>query len=134
MWIVDASHNRLHENVVSVSFTVKNTGSTAGYEVRLFKASCSVYHGVWTLTNAPQAPQLYIAFPSSAGEPPNVLRGFDSVHLNPGESKAVQMQLTRYDLSIWDVSSQRWIVPTGTFGVNVGASSRDLRLKGSISH
>ena len=81
-----------------------------------------------------QTPQLYLSFPASAHEPPSVLRGFDSVFLNPGQSSTVTMQLTRYDLSIWDAPSQRWIIPSGTFGINVGASSRDFRLKGSISY
>ena len=72
--------------------------------------------------------------PASTNEPPSLLRGFDSVFLTPGQSKTVTFQLTRYDLSIWDVVSQRWVIPSGTFGINVGASSRDFRLKGSVAH
>ena len=50
-----------------------------------------------------------------------------------GGTTSVSMQLSRYDLSFWDVVSQRWTIPAGTTGVSVGASSRDIRLKGSIT-
>lgn len=86
------------------------------------------------LTAFEQAPQLYLSYPAAVNEPPNVLRGFDSIFLNAGESKTVTLPLTRYDLSIWNVVSQMWTIPFGTFGVSVGASSRDLRLKGTVSH
>jgi beta-glucosidase len=33
----------------------------------------------------------------------------------------------RRDLSYWDVVSQQWLIPTGSFGFDVGFSSRDLR-------
>ncbi|XP_006455624.1 hypothetical protein AGABI2DRAFT_195052 [Agaricus bisporus var. bisporus H97] len=100
----------LHRPLYEVSFNVKNTGRVLGAE----------------------SPQLYINFPESAGEPPSVLRGFDSVPIRPGETTNVKMTLSRYDLSIWDVNAQGWRRPEGTFGVTVGASSRDKRLEGTI--
>ena len=79
-----------------------------------------------------QIPQLYLHFPSSAGEPPSVLRGFSDVLLYPGQSKTVTLTLSRYDLSIWDSAAQGWRKPAGEFTFSVGASSRDFKLKGSI--
>ena len=81
-----------------------------------------------------QIPQLYIHHPTTAGEPPSVLKGFDAVYLGAGESKTVTFQLSRYDLSVWDVVSQSWQVATGVTGLSVGASSRDIKLKGSITN
>ncbi|KAI0778053.1 beta-glucosidase [Trametes elegans] len=101
----------LHEPVINVSFTLKNTGSRAGTEI----------------------PQLYTSPPASAGSAPFNLKGFDAVFLNPGESKSVTFQLSRYDLSVWDVVRQQWEVVQGDTGISVGASSRDLKLKGSIT-
>jgi beta-glucosidase len=66
------------------------------------------------------------------GEPPSVLRGFTDVDLRPGESKTVCVTLSRYDLSMWDVTSQSWTRAAGTYTLSVGASSQDLRLKGEI--
>lgn len=43
------------------------------------------------------------------------------------------MELSRYDFSIWDVVEQGWTIPSGTFGVVVGASSRDVRLSGELA-
>ncbi|KAH9016755.1 glycoside hydrolase family 3 protein [Lactarius hengduanensis] len=100
----------LHRPAFSVSFTVKNTGAVAGTEI----------------------PQVYLHFPARAGEPPSVLRGFTDVDLQPGQAQSVTITLSRYDLSIWDVVSQSWIRPSGSYSLSVGASSRDFRLKGNI--
>jgi hypothetical protein len=59
-----------------------------------------------------------------------VLRGFESVYLKKEQAKIVKVDLTRYDLSIWD--NGMWVIPDGEFGVTVGASSRDKRLQGSL--
>ena len=75
---------------------------------------------------------MYLHFPVRAEEPPSVLRGFTDVDLQPGESQTVSITLSRYDLSMWDITSQSWMRAQGTYSVSVGASSRDLRLKGDI--
>lgn len=61
------------------------------------------------------------------------LKGFDSIALAAGESQTVTMQLSRFDLSIWDVVSQRFELATGETVISIGASSRDIRLKSSVS-
>jgi beta-glucosidase len=81
-----------------------------------------------------QVPQLYLSPPSSAKSAPNNLKGFDAVFLASGASTTVSIELSRYDFSVWDVVSQQWLIPSGTTGISVGASSRDLRLKGSIAN
>jgi beta-glucosidase-like glycosyl hydrolase len=100
----------LHRPAFEVTFEVKNTGAVAGGEI----------------------PQLYLQMPSSAGEPPSILKGFSDVFLEPEESKSVTIFLSRHSLSIWDAGSQGWRKPQGTIGVVVGASSRDFRLNGTI--
>ncbi|PIL26463.1 hypothetical protein GSI_12221 [Ganoderma sinense ZZ0214-1] len=100
----------LHRPAFEVSFGVTNTGEVKGGEI----------------------PQLYLHFPSGAGEPPSVLRGFSDVFLEPGESKVVTLTLSRYDLSVWDSAAQGWRKPEGTFTFSVGTSSRDFRLNGTI--
>jgi beta-glucosidase len=96
----------------TVSAYVANTGHVVGAEVV----------------------QLYIGYPDSApSTPPKQLRGFDKLHLVPGESGIAMFELTRRDISYWDVGLQKWVVPSGTFEVFVGASSRDVRLTGSFT-
>ena len=77
--------------------------------------------------------QLYLGLGRES--PPRVLRGFERVFLEPGESKMVTMQLLRRDVSVWDVTSQNWVA-AGDNGEKVkvwlGASSRDLRLEGDM--
>ncbi len=81
-----------------------------------------------------QIPQLYTSPPASAKTAPFNLKGFDSIFLAPGESTIVTMTLSRLDFSVWDVVSQSWQIPSGATGISVGASSRDLRLKGSLTN
>ena len=96
---------------VTVSCTVTNSGARSGREV----------------------PQLYVAFPAAAGEPPSQLRGFAAVGLLPGESVTVSFALVPRDVSVWDADAHAWAAVRGDFGVAVGASSRDLRLRGTFT-
>ncbi|KAJ7182195.1 glycoside hydrolase superfamily [Mycena crocata] len=101
----------LYEDLLSVSFNIRNTGRVAGHEV----------------------PQVYLAFPTASGQPPKVLRGFSRVMLGAGQGKSVTLKLRRKDVSVWDVVSQQWVVAKGSFGVMVGASSRDIKLEGTFN-
>jgi len=100
----------LHSTAYKVTASIKNTGTVGGHE----------------------CPQLYLSPPPAAKSPPYLLKGFDSVFLLPGQFKTVTFNISRYHLSVWDVVTQRWKVPSGTTSVIVGASSRDHRLKGVI--
>jgi beta-glucosidase len=102
----------LFETVATVTASITNSGGVEGAEVA----------------------QLYITLPSSApAAPPKQLRGFDKIKLKAGAKGTVTFNLRRKDLSYWDTRTQNWIVPTGSFGVSVGASSRDIRLTGTIT-
>lgn len=78
--------------------------------------------------------QLYLGIPSTEEfpNPPRQLRGFDKVSLNASESGKVEFDITRKDLSVWDVVSQSWIVQRGTYTIYVGSSSRNLELVDTI--
>jgi len=100
----------LHQSAYTVSYRITNTGERRGAEVS----------------------QLYLSHPKGALEPPSILKGFQRVLLNPGQSAIVRHNLTRYDLSVWNSVQQGWSRPQGTIGVVIGASSRDFRLRDSI--
>lgn len=123
------SLSSLHNTAYTVEATIKNNGTVAGHEVRMNRIPMHIIYSTWPL----QIPQLYVSPPASAGSPPYLLKGFDSIYLTPGEQQTVTFNLSRYDLSIWDVVTQTWRVPSGNTGVTVGASSRDRRLTGTIS-
>ncbi|EDQ89527.1 uncharacterized protein MONBRDRAFT_32335 [Monosiga brevicollis MX1] len=105
-------YSDIQASKTSVSVTVTNTGSKAGAEVA----------------------QLYLGFPSSAGEPPRQLKGFEKVVLAPGAKTTVTFDLRPRDLSIWDVKQHAWSPVSGTFEVAVGASSRDIRQTSSFDN
>ncbi|RYP74459.1 hypothetical protein DL770_007599 [Monosporascus sp. CRB-9-2] len=99
----------LYETVFTVTASVENTGPLQGAEI----------------------PQLYLSL-GGPDEPKAVLRGFEEVSLEPGEAKTVTFNLTRRDISNWDVVSQNWVVTPHKKMVHVGASSRDFRLEGEL--
>ena len=112
--IVPGGNPALWENVYSVTATITNTGSVAGAAV----------------------PQLYLGLPQPANQdttPKKVLRGFEKVMLRPGESQAVTFDLTRRDISYWDIYSQQWMIGSGAISAMAGFSSRDIQATTSFS-
>jgi beta-glucosidase len=95
-----------------VSFTVKNTGKRAGIETA----------------------QVYASLPDSAGEPPKRLVGWSKVSLAPGESKQVDVPVSRDRLMIFDEGSDAWKLVPGQYVIRVGGSSQDLPLEKTVSY
>ncbi|HTA92999.1 MAG TPA: glycoside hydrolase family 3 C-terminal domain-containing protein [Polyangiaceae bacterium] len=95
---------------LSVSFALTNTGSRAGTEVA----------------------ELYLSFPVDAGEPPQVLRGFERLTLAPGATQTGAIELGPRALSCWSAASHARYVPSGRFGVTIGGSSRTPALTASF--
>ena len=59
--------------------------------------------------------------------PPQELKGFAKLLLQPGETKKALFTIQRRDLSFWDDASHNWKATPGRFEVRIGASSRDIR-------
>jgi beta-glucosidase len=103
---------------VRVSCTVTNTGARAGREVV----------------------QLYVGDPDAAvRRPVRELRGFEKITLERDESARVTVDLDSRDFAYWDVAADpgdgrygAWRREGGEFVIEVGASSRDIRLRTSI--
>ncbi|MEE4455025.1 glycoside hydrolase family 3 C-terminal domain-containing protein [Novosphingobium resinovorum] len=90
----------------TIRANIRNTGTMAGAEVA----------------------QLYISMPSAAGAPPRQLRGFSRVWLEPGDVAEVEFSLDQHSLSYWDELKREWRVATGSYRLEIGSSSRDLRI------
>jgi len=96
---------------VLVSLKVHNTGTRAGAEVV----------------------QLYVHDGhSQIDRPVHELKRFQRVELQPGETKIVNFLLDRAALSYWSPEKKDWVAEPGTFEIQVGASSRDIRLKAPL--
>jgi beta-glucosidase len=63
--------------------------------------------------------------------PVEELKGFRRIHLEAGEEQEVTFLLTPEQLRILD-ADLHWVVEPGAFRVMIGASSRDIRLKGAL--
>ncbi len=76
--------------------------------------------------------QLYIRdVLASVARPVRQLEGFARVHLEPGESRVVSFTLSPEQLRMLD-RDMHWVVEPGVFRVMLGASSKDIRLRGEL--
>ncbi len=92
-----------------------------------------------TVTNTGKRPgkavaQLYVgrAEPGDVIRPLRELKGFEKVALAPGESKRVTFTLDRRAFATWNCDIHDWHVESGSYAIEVGASSRDLPLRASV--
>jgi len=96
----------------SASFSITNTGAVVGEEIA----------------------QVYVR-PSASGvfRPTRELKGFVKVLLQPGETKRVTVQFDVHTFAHYDTAAHAWVVAGGEYGVEVGASVRDIRLETSVT-
>jgi len=98
-------------DVLTVSFTVHNTGKRSGTEIA----------------------QIYASLPIAAGEPPKRLIGWTRVELAPGETKQVSISVDHDRLTIFDEASDGWKLVPGSYNVLAGGSSQDLPLRQQVT-
>ncbi|WP_181320764.1 fibronectin type III-like domain-contianing protein [Saccharothrix carnea] len=96
---------------LTVGVTLTNTGTRAGW----------------------QTVQLYAALPSSAGAEVRRLVGFRKVHLVAGRRTTVGIAVPAKALSVWDTSTDRWVLTPGLYTLSAGTSSRDLPVRRTIT-
>ena len=96
---------------MDVKFRLTNTGQRAGAEVA----------------------QLYLRdVVASTSQPSMLLKGFERIELNPGESREVRFSLGHDELAVYNPALKRVVEP-GLFKVMIGSSSTDIRLKGEFT-
>ena len=77
--------------------------------------------------------QLYVTPPrGERHRPVRELKAFAKVSLQPGESKDVQFTLDKRSFAYYEPELHDFYAESGTYQICVGASSRDLRLTGSL--
>ena len=98
---------------ITLSVDVKNSGEREGDEVvQLYAQAVS-----------PKKPHAI-----------KELRGFKRIHLVPGETKTVHFTIKpNKDLTRYDTSSKKYVVDTGKYQLQIGASSEDIRVKDVLS-
>jgi len=90
---------------ITITAEVTNTGDVAGEEVA----------------------QLYLQNKgSSVWMPKKELKGFEKIHLEPGETKAISFLLTANELYYFDEEADRYKVATGAYTALVGGASDRL--------
>jgi beta-glucosidase len=98
------------DTICKVTCVVKNTGSSDGDEVV----------------------QLYIQDEVASIAPASkLLKGFQRVHINKGETKQVTFHLTERDLSVYS-KEKGWHMEPGEFTIMVGGSSQNCVLSATV--
>ena len=96
---------------LTITATVKNTGTRTGDEVA----------------------QLYLVPPfSDQPRPKLMLRGFQRVNLQPGESKTVSFKVPDEKLAFWNAETKRSDVLHGKWGALIGSSSAEIRVSHTV--
>lgn len=94
--------------IVAAQFEIKNTGKVAGAEVA----------ELYVRENHP-----------SVTRPEKELKGFKKVFLKPGEKQTVTIPLDQRAFAFYDPAQSGWVAEAGDYQIQIGSSSRDLRLK-----
>lgn len=77
--------------------------------------------------------QVYVAGPQSrVAKSQRELKTFAVVRLAPGETAEVTLALNSRSLARWDVESHSWRIEPGRFEIEIGSSSRDIRLRQTL--
>ena len=99
---------------VRVKLNLSNTGARAGWSVA----------------------QLYAGLPQPAPgvqQPPNALKAFRKLWLEPGETQPVEWVLSERAFSYWDEAAAGWRVAEGCYALRAGLHSRELPLSGAVT-
>lgn len=92
-------------DIIEVSFILKNTGGRDGKEVA----------------------QLYVSNPESkVDRAAQELKGFKKVFVKSGSSENVIIHLPVKELAYYNVDKKQWIVEPGNYKLKIGKSSRDI--------
>ena len=107
----DLALDKTGDHRYNVMFTIKNTGGRAGKETA----------------------EVYVSDKkSSLPRPVKELKGFSKIEIMPDSSVRVSVPLDEKSFSYYD-PAKGWTLEPGEFEILVGASSRDIRLKGTVT-
>ena len=97
---------------ISVSFTVKNTGSVAGKEIA----------------------QLYVSAPDGTLEKPSKeLKAFaKTALLEPGASEIITLEINPESLASYDDKKHAWILDGGTYALSIAENIASSKLKATL--
>ncbi|WP_106769213.1 glycoside hydrolase family 3 C-terminal domain-containing protein [Paenibacillus faecalis] len=110
---ISSDKNQMKDTeVITINVTVRNTGDLAGKEVV----------------------QLYVKpLDSTVVRPVKELKGFEKVHLEPGEAKIVKFTLDKRAFAYYNTEIEDWFAETGVYDILVGGSSVDTPLSLSVN-
>ncbi|MBN1891770.1 MAG: glycoside hydrolase family 3 C-terminal domain-containing protein [Clostridiales bacterium] len=110
--LVLGSHKVTDADTLKISVDVHNTGEYDATEVV----------------------QLYVSPPKSKiFKPVRELKAFSKVMIPKGKKKTVTFTLNGRAFSFYNIDLPGWQIETGIYGIDIGASSQDIRVRGRVS-
>jgi beta-glucosidase len=97
---------------IEIRCTIQNTGKLKGDEVA----------------------QVYVhALDASVKVPINQLKRFQRITLAPGEKKTLTFNIPASEFSFYDIESNDFKTKPGAWEIQIGSSSKDIRLQETLS-
>jgi beta-glucosidase len=94
-------------DVIKVRCTISNEGATSGEEIVFLFVGCEN---------------------SSVDRPVKILKGFQRIALQPGESKDVQFELLPKELRYYDPKQKMWVLERTSYNLFIGSSADSAKL------
>ena len=108
----DFEIKKIGETDFAASYKIKNVSDVGGSEVS----------------------QLYVREVVPLVERPvRELKGFSKDYLAAGEEKTIELKLDYSSFAFYSAAYDKWLVENGLFEISVGASSRDIKLKKTVT-
>lgn len=99
------------EHVLEAEITITNTGNMVAKEI------------VELYVHAPEQKEFH---------PVHELRGFSKIELEPGQTGTVRIPLSGRAFAYYNSKWNKWQIAKGEYDIEIGASSRDIRLREKV--
>lgn len=101
-----------NDDIIKILFDISNTGDVDGDEVL----------------------QVYVTLPETGVIMPiKQLKAFQRINIKKGETRKIETAVKKELLRYWDDKQGKFVTPDGLYEFMVGASSDDIRLRGTLT-
>ena len=134
-------YRHFDKNKMNVSYPFGYGISYTGFEYTNLETDVlnDTIHTILSVTNTgkragKEVVQLYVSKPDTKiDRPVRELKAFAKTPIiKPGETVEVIMKIPVSDLSYWDENNSKWTLEKGAYIIQIGSSSRDIRLHSEI--
>lgn len=97
-----------------------------------YKVSCKIVNN--GKYDGAEIVQLYVKAPQGVFKPVKELKGFTKVYLKAGESKRIEIVVSKDDLRYWNVKENRWAQEGGEYELQLCSDCQTVKLSHYFSN